>query len=76
MKGAKEMCKCLYICRNKELARPLQVRGKDMPHVEDFKYLRVLWTSDGKKDGDLGSRLGQSAAVMRSLYCIYGCGVS
>ncbi|KAL6466538.1 hypothetical protein MHYP_G00243420, partial [Metynnis hypsauchen] len=31
-------------------------------------YLGVLFTSDGKRDREIGRRLGQGAAVMWSLY--------
>ena len=50
----------------------LQVRGKDLPQVEEFQgeYLGVLFTSDGKRDCEISCRLGQSAAVMSSLHRI------
>ncbi|KAL6482070.1 hypothetical protein MHYP_G00101500 [Metynnis hypsauchen] len=56
------------VLARKRMACLLQVRGKDLPQVEEFKYLGVLFTSDGKRDREIGRRLGQAAAVMRSLY--------
>jgi len=37
------------------------------PQVEEFKYLGVLFTSDGRRDNEISRRLGQAAAVMQSL---------
>ncbi|KAL7878925.1 hypothetical protein AOLI_G00098990 [Acnodon oligacanthus] len=40
----------------KRMACPLQVREKDLPYVEEFKDLGVLFTSDGKRDREIGHR--------------------
>ena len=32
--------------------------GEELPQVEGFKYLRVLSTSDGKRDGQTGPQAG------------------
>ncbi|KAL7857954.1 hypothetical protein AOLI_G00180560 [Acnodon oligacanthus] len=56
------------VLSRKRMACSLQVRGKVLPQVEEFKYLRVLFTSHGKRDREIGRRLGQATAVMRSLY--------
>ena len=36
--------------------------------MEEFKYLGVLFTNDRVKDLEIDLRLGQEAALMRSLY--------
>ncbi|KAL7853999.1 hypothetical protein AOLI_G00208430 [Acnodon oligacanthus] len=56
------------VLAGKRIACSLQVRGKDLSQMEEFKYLGVLFTSDGKRDREIGRRLGQATAVMRSLY--------
>ena len=33
--------------------------------MEEFKYLRVLFTNKGKRDCEIGCRLGKAAAVMQ-----------
>ena len=35
--------------------------------AEQFKYLRILFTSDGKLEKEMGSWTGVSSAVMRVL---------
>jgi len=35
--------------------------------VEKFKYLEVVFTSDGKQDEELDTRMGKASAVMRAL---------
>ena len=42
--------------------------GENLPQVGEFKYIRVLLTCDGRKDDEISCRLGQTAAVIRSLY--------
>ncbi|XP_061105419.1 olfactory receptor 1496-like [Conger conger] len=36
-----------------KMACPVQVKGEQLPQVEEFKYLRVLFTSEGKRDWDM-----------------------
>ena len=38
-----------------------------LPHVEKFKYLRVLFTSEGKLKLELDRRIGAVSAVMHTL---------
>ena len=45
----------------------LQVSGVSLKQSEKFKYLGVLFTSDGKQDVELNSWRGQASAVMREL---------
>ena len=47
----------------------LQVNGATLKHVEKFKYLGVAFTSDGRQDEELDTRIGKaSSAVMRALH--------
>ena len=52
----------------KKVACPLRVGGEFLPHVEEFKYLGVLLTSEGRTEHEIDRRIGAAAAVMRSLY--------
>ncbi|KAI3355396.1 hypothetical protein L3Q82_018240 [Scortum barcoo] len=54
----------------KRVACPLRVSGEVLlPQVEEFKYLGVLFTSEGKMDREIDRRIGAaSASVMRSVY--------
>ncbi|KAK3514353.1 hypothetical protein QTP70_015882 [Hemibagrus guttatus] len=46
----------------------LQVGGEVLPQVEEFKYLGILFTSEGRMDREIDRRIGAAAAVMRSMY--------
>ena len=48
--------------------RWLWVGGELLPQVEEFKYLGVLFTSEGRMEREIDRRIGAAAAVMRSLY--------
>ena len=37
---------------------PLQVRKESLPQVEEFKYLEVLFTSEGKMERKFDGRIG------------------
>ncbi|KAK3516276.1 hypothetical protein QTP70_008643 [Hemibagrus guttatus] len=52
----------------KKVACTLQVGGEVLPQVEEFKYLGVLFTSEGRMDREIDRRVGAAAAVMRSMY--------
>ncbi|KAI3363814.1 hypothetical protein L3Q82_001419 [Scortum barcoo] len=52
----------------KRVACPLQVGGEVLPQVEEFKYLGVLFTSEGKIERETDRRIGAASAVMRSVY--------
>ncbi|KAK3519654.1 hypothetical protein QTP86_015888 [Hemibagrus guttatus] len=56
------------VLNRKKVACTLQVGGGVLPQVEEFKYLRVLFTSEGKMDREIDRRIGAAAAVMRSMY--------
>ncbi|KAK3554945.1 hypothetical protein QTP86_001875 [Hemibagrus guttatus] len=52
----------------KKVACTLQVGGEFFPQVEEFKYLGVLFMSEGRMDHEIDRRIGAAAAVMRSMY--------
>ncbi|KAK3533232.1 hypothetical protein QTP70_013661 [Hemibagrus guttatus] len=52
----------------KKVACTLQVGGEVLPQVEEFKYLGVLFTSEGRMDREIDRRIGAAAAVIRSMY--------
>ncbi|KAK3523556.1 hypothetical protein QTP70_002465 [Hemibagrus guttatus] len=52
----------------KKVACTLQVGGELLPQVEEFKYLGVLFMSEGRMDREIDRRIGAAAAVMRSMY--------
>ncbi|KAK3513103.1 hypothetical protein QTP70_001397 [Hemibagrus guttatus] len=52
----------------KKVACTLQVGGEVLPQVEEFKYLGVLFTSEGRMDCEIDRRIGAAAAVMRAMY--------
>ncbi|KAI3371926.1 hypothetical protein L3Q82_006798 [Scortum barcoo] len=52
----------------KRVACPLQVGGEVLPQVEEFKYLGVLFTSEGKIEREIDRRIGAASAVMQSVY--------
>ena len=52
----------------KKVLCPLQVGGVVLPQVEEFKYLGVSFTSEGRMEREIDRRIGAACAVMRSLY--------
>ncbi|KAK3553138.1 hypothetical protein QTP86_031724 [Hemibagrus guttatus] len=52
----------------KKVACTPQVGGEVLPQVEEFKYLGILFTSEGRMDREIDRRIGAAAAVMRSMY--------
>ncbi|KAK3517289.1 hypothetical protein QTP70_002930 [Hemibagrus guttatus] len=52
----------------KKVACALQVGGEVLPQVEEFKYLGVLFMSEGRMDREFDRRIGAAAIVMRSMY--------
>ncbi len=53
------------VLSRKKVACPLQVGGVLLPQVEEFKYLGVLFTSEGRMEREIDRRIG---AAMRSMY--------
>ena len=45
-----------------------QVNGAILKEVDKFKYLGVAFTSEGKQDKELDTRVGKASAVMRALH--------
>ncbi|KAI3363985.1 hypothetical protein L3Q82_001586 [Scortum barcoo] len=52
----------------KRVACPLRVGGEVLPQVEEFKYLGVLFTSEGKMEREIDRRIGAAS-------CSYAVGV-
>ncbi|KAK0154873.1 putative uncharacterized transposon-derived protein F52C9.6 [Merluccius polli] len=46
----------------------LRVGDEILPQVEEFKYLGVLFTSDGRMEREIDRRIGAASAVMRTLH--------
>jgi len=46
----------------------LQVGSELLPQMKEFKYLRVLFTSEGKMEQEMERQIGAAPAVMRALY--------
>ena len=46
----------------------LPVNGATLKQVEKFKYLGVAFTSDGRQDEELDTRISKASAVMRALH--------
>ncbi|KAI3353919.1 hypothetical protein L3Q82_005113 [Scortum barcoo] len=52
----------------KRVACPLRVGGEVLPQVEEFKYLGVLFTSEGKMECEIDRRIGAAS-------CSYAVGI-
>ncbi|TWW56724.1 hypothetical protein D4764_08G0007110 [Takifugu flavidus] len=46
----------------------LRVKEEILPQVEEFKYLGVLFTSEGRMEQEVDRRIGAASAVMRTLH--------
>jgi len=46
---------------------PHQVWNEFLPQVEEFKYLRVLFISEGRMEHEINGRIGAASAVLRAL---------
>ena len=57
----------LHLSRNPDQC-VLQVNGATLKQVEKFKYLGVAFTSDGRQDEELDTRIGKASAIMRALH--------
>ncbi|KAK3534617.1 hypothetical protein QTP86_016770, partial [Hemibagrus guttatus] len=56
------------VLNRKKVACTLQVGGEVLPQVEEFKYLGVLFMSEGRMDREIDRWIGAAAAVMWSMY--------
>ena len=45
-----------------------RVEDEILPQVEEFKYLVVLFTSEGRMEREIDRRIGAASAVMRTLH--------
>ena len=79
----KQLCRCMLHRRNENKHGPktevlhlsrnpdqcvLQVNGATLKQVEKFKHLGVAFTSDGRQDEELDTRIGKASAAMRALH--------
>ncbi|KAK0144934.1 hypothetical protein N1851_016177 [Merluccius polli] len=46
----------------------LRVGDEILPQVEEFKYLGVMFTSEGRMEREIDRRIGAASAVMRTLH--------
>ncbi|TWW63621.1 hypothetical protein D4764_03G0006290 [Takifugu flavidus] len=46
----------------------LRVKEEILPQVEEFKYLGILFTSEGRMEQEIDRRIGAASAVMRTLH--------
>ena len=67
MKFSTTKTEVLHLSRNPDQCI-LQVNGATLKQVEKFKYLGVAFTSDGRQDEELNTRIGKASAVMRVLH--------
>ena len=67
MKISKAKTEVLHLSRNPDQC-VLQVNGATPKQVEKFKYLGVAFTSDGRQDEELDTRISKASAAMRALY--------
>ena len=51
----------------KKVACSLRVEGEFLPHVEEFKYLGVLFTSEGRMEREIDRLIGAMAMVVVSV---------
>lgn len=52
----------------KKVSCPLQVKGRGLLQVEEFKYLRGLFTSGGRMKCENNRRINAVATAMQSIY--------
>ena len=67
MKISTAKTEVIHISRNPDQC-VLQMNGVTLKQVEKFKYLGVAFTSDGRQDEELDTRIGKASAVMRALH--------
>ena len=67
MKISTAKTEVLHLSRNLDQC-VLQVNGTTLKQVEKFKYLGVAFTSDGRQDEELHTRIGNARAVMRAFH--------
>ncbi|KAK0150407.1 Craniofacial development protein 2 [Merluccius polli] len=60
-------CESMVLNR-KRVECTLRVGNEILPQVEEFKYLGVLFTSEGRMEQEIDRRIGAASAVMRTLH--------
>ena len=56
------------VLSRKQVDCPLRVGNASLPQVKEFKYLGVLFASEGTMEREMGRRIGAAGAVLQSLY--------
>ncbi|TWW74365.1 R2 Retrovirus-related Pol polyprotein from type I retrotransposable element [Takifugu flavidus] len=56
------------VLNQKKVACLLRVKEEILPQVEEFKYLGVLFTSEGRMEREIDRRIGAASAVIRTLH--------
>ncbi|KAK0135463.1 LINE-1 retrotransposable element ORF2 protein [Merluccius polli] len=56
------------VLNRKRVECTLRVGDDILPQVEEFKYLGVLFTSEGRMEREIDRRIGAASAVMRTLH--------
>ncbi|XP_056892948.1 PVR cell adhesion molecule related 2 like isoform X5 [Takifugu flavidus] len=56
------------VLNRKKVECLLRVKEEILPQVEEFKYLGVLFTSEGRMEQEIDRQIGTASAVMRTLH--------
>ncbi|TWW81710.1 hypothetical protein D4764_01G0015250 [Takifugu flavidus] len=56
------------VLNRKKVECLLRVKEEILPQVEEFKYLGVLFTCEGRIEQEIDRRIGVASAVMRTLH--------
>ncbi|TWW53911.1 R2DM Retrovirus-related Pol polyprotein from type II retrotransposable element [Takifugu flavidus] len=56
------------VLNQKKVECLLRVKEEILPQVEEFKYLGVLFTSEGRMEREIDRRIGAASTVMRTLH--------
>ncbi|XP_075957732.1 E3 ubiquitin-protein ligase CBL-B-B isoform X1 [Anarhichas minor] len=67
MRVSTSKSKAMVLCR-KPVDCSLQVGTECLPQAKEFKYLGVLFTSEGKMEREIDRRIGAAAAVKQALH--------
>ncbi|TWW57289.1 1-phosphatidylinositol 4,5-bisphosphate phosphodiesterase delta-3-A [Takifugu flavidus] len=60
------------VLNRKKVECLFRVKEEILPQVEEFKYLRVLFTSEGRMEQEIDRQIGVASAVMRTLHRVAG----
>jgi len=67
MRVSTSKSEAMVLCR-KMVVCSLRVGNELLPQGKEFKYLGVLFTSEGKMEREMDRRIGAASSVMRALY--------